>query len=338
MLRNRDGSKFSIRRLWAWEGEAGGAGGDTGGAGGTGGATTTVVPQTSSSVESSVPTGGGGQAPASTSSWADKIPADYRSKPYMENILKSANPETEFFKQFDGLQTKLGQRVGAPAPDASDEDWNKYYETVRPADANQYEFKPVDLGEEGKAVADFINNQRDDEFMGKVKGIFHKHGLTKKQADGVAADYDQILSESIAPAIKQQLDAKKQMEADFDTQAKARFGENVDNALARGRKFVEDFLPKDMRASLGGLPNEALIAFAVAADEVHKKYEKGDTVVPAGGAQTAQTVQEMRDELRRLMTAPEASKFHPEYESNQKERTRVAKEIARLEQEARQKK
>lgn len=212
--------------------------------------------------------------------WAAVIPDEFKEKDTFKNILKAENPGLELIKQLDNAQSLIGKKTAVPAADAPEEDWVKYAETVRPKTIEDYEIKPVDLGEGKEAISKMINDTRNPEFEKGVKEVFHKYGLSKWQADGIAAGFDKLSSAWTEATYQEELKYQTEVNAHFDSVAKDVFGGSKDKALEAGRKFIEDFADEKTKVFMRDpkmVSNEALMIIASLAKSVHAKYEKEDT-------------------------------------------------------------
>lgn len=258
--------------------------------------------------------------------WNTLITDDLKEKDYFQNILKAEDPGKELVKQFDNAQTLIGKKtVGAPpAVDASDEDWNKYYESVRPKTADEYDLKPLDLGEDKKELAEFINSQRDDEFTASVKAAMHKYGLTKKQAEGLASEYDAIT----AARLDQQTTARSQQ---FDALTASTFGGDKDKAISIGSEFIKSHTSEAAKALMPGLSDEALIIIADIGVNVNNKYIKEDKLDPKTGGIGKDTYEELQVKLRELIARPgHNDSFAADHEAIMAEKNNISKQMAKL--------
>lgn len=319
------------RMLWAFnaEGEGGSAGGGSTSSEGTtvessAGSATAESGYTTEYNPNQVTT----PAPAATTTvdFKTRIPEAYRDKPYFANIQS----EEELFKQFDGLQSKLGQRpAGLPDDAASDEDWNKYKESVRPKSADDYDFKPLDLGEEGKEVADYVNSFRDEASMKELKGLMHESGIPKKQAEELIGKLEKWQVTKFGDTFKSAAAAKAQMETDFTEKVTKHFQGDKDKALKYGAEYIQKHIPEGLKQYLGGLPNEALLMFAAAGMSEKKMYNTEDTISSSTPAQGA-TIPEIRAKMQEIFSSPRHKKAHPEYEQAQAELKVYSQQIANL--------
>ena len=107
-------------------------------------------------------------------------------------------------------QKYMGSAVKIPGSDASDEDWNKFYNKVRPSDVSEYKFNYPESEYTDDATKEwFINNA-------------HEVGLTTRQAERLAGKHISFVEEAMT---KQAQDAEKIIEQKISDNKKALGGE-----------------------------------------------------------------------------------------------------------------
>jgi hypothetical protein len=262
--------------------------------------------------------------------WNTVIPEDMREKEYFKNILKNENPGLELVKQFDNAQSLIGKKAtGRPADDASEEDWNKYLDSVRPKTADEYDIPPVDLGDEKKELAEKINSFRTDERVKAIKELAHKYGLPKKEFEGFAKAYEQMQASEYEAAMNNAANVEAQSNQYFDDLAKKTFGNDKDKMLAFGEAAINKATTPEQREMLkalpeGKLPSEALMVIAAIAAK-YEKPDSFDTVVGKPGSSI--------EDLKAQMNELQASKayrdpFASDHETTRAKVTALSKQIA----------
>ncbi len=250
--------------------------------------------------------------------FAHIVPPEYKDKSYMKDVTDV----TSLFKKLDGAQTLIGQRpAGIPADSASDVEWNKYYDAAgRPKESKDYVFSEV-VDKEGKKV------ERNEEFAGKVKTLFHTAGVSAKQSAILQKGYDALITEMQQ---KQGEDANKQ-NLDFDKLATSTFGKDSEKVLTTAKQLIDAHKPEGFDEYLTALPNESLIILAGVLNNIQKKYISEDAINQAGTGGGASTETELRAEAMRLMALPEYSdKFHPQHADTAAKVTEIYKRIGAL--------
>lgn len=324
-------------KLWCYANNPAGESGDTGETSGDagGGGTSTAE----KSVGAELDTGTNPGIGKSDIDWSSYVPEDLRDKPYFQQILKSENPGKELVTQFDNAQKLIGSKPQAvPKDDAPDEDWNKFYETVRPEKADEYELKPADLGKGKEHITEFLKQQGADEaFLKETKELMHKHGLTKRQA-GFVSDLENKFLGRIAGVLEEQATAQANLDKHFDEIVTKTFAGDKDAAIKAGREFINKLATDKTKKYAAGLPNEALMLIADMGTQFTKKYESEDSVTPKGQADQGATADGLTSEMRTLM-ASEAYQ-NPMHVDNDKVLAQVkvlSGRIAKLRQSAVQK-
>lgn len=266
--------------------------------------------------------------PAQGSDFNSFIPDEYKEKAYIKNLLSAQNPQVELFKQFDNLQSMIGQRqseFAPPADDASQEDWDKFYAKLRPEEPTAYELD-LSLDEGLKDVDEFMKSHRNDDHLNQVKSLLHKHGLTKKQAIGLAKDFNALEAAQVKGILAQQKEAAVRVDQEFNKLTEAAFGNNLDSALNAGKRFIEQFVPQELRPYMASLPNEALLAFAAAGMEHERKFVKEDG--RASGSSTS-GVNPMQEMSRLIAEQNKLSPMDPKREQIESQLLELAKLIQR---------
>lgn len=224
---------------------------------------------------------------------AFKIPDEYKDKPYLKDV-KDLN---SLLKMLDGAQSKLGQRpAGMPQDSAPQAEWDKWYASIRPEKAEMYEFK------RDEAVAKALGTT--PEIETKVKGIFHKWGITKAQAVGLQQDY-----EALQMDLGKEHLAKAQAEDEaFQKLGETSFGKDADSVMKQGKILLERLTPANMKPFLPKLSSEALVVLAGVLKSVKDKYIAED-IIPDGdnNGAGALTEAEISAKAREIMARPEYS-------------------------------
>jgi len=122
--------------------------------------------------------GAGGTPPAGgAADWRSSLPEDLRAHPALTDIKDVGG----LAKSFVHAQSMIGaDKIVMPKPDASPAEMADFYNKLgRPGAADGYKFSETTI--EGVP--------KDEATQKWARDIFHKHGLTQKQADGLYQDY-----------------------------------------------------------------------------------------------------------------------------------------------------
>ncbi len=228
------------------------------------------------------------------------IPQEFKDKPYLADLKAlPVGPEayTALFKKFDGAQTLIGKKTGIPEANATPEEVEKFYGSLRPAKVEDYE---LPAPKEGAATPD-------PEAVKSVKGMFHEAGLSKAQASKLMAKFDAFIQEKTG----EQTAAAARLDAEFAELTKKTFGPENEKVLLRSKELLNSLTPPEMAPFLNRLPNESLVLVAGLMESVRAKFMKEDNLSGAGGG-TAVDVVSLNDEGKKLMqTAEWKDAFNP---------------------------
>jgi len=135
-------------------------------------------------------------------------------------------------KSYVHAQRKMGQK-GTILPDktSSEEDWNSFYNQLRPSDLEEYKLNP--------SLAE--GQELDQEFHDGFRAIAHKSGLSAKQAEQVLA-WQHNRTKEINDVSKQKEEAAYQDEVKG---LRAEWGEGFDNEFNLAKRAMKEFIGDD---------------------------------------------------------------------------------------------
>lgn len=211
--------------------------------------------------------GGGGTPPAAPATFETLIPAEFKDKAYLAEFKgKPVAPETynELFKKLDGAQTLIGKKaVGVPDATATPEDIEKFYNSLRPAKAEEYELPAAKEGQKA-----------DPAVLKSVQSMFHEAGLSKAQASKLATKFEAFAQEKIGA----QTAEAARLDAEFETMTKAAFGADNAKVIERSKALLESLTPPALAPHMNRLSNEGLVLLAGVMESVRAKYMKEDSM------------------------------------------------------------
>lgn len=198
-------------------------------------------------------------------------------------------------KKLDGAESLIGRKIGIPADDAKPEEVSKFYETLRPKTAEDYEFA---LGE-----------KPDEEFVKALRVAAHKGGASKHTMKVLTTELGAVLKARAQKAAEQQAAADKE----FEQLAATTFGADKDKVFERVKAALEENAPAAIKAHIGRLDDKSLVLVAGVVDAILKKYVPEDKLNGKGGG-GGLTPEAIREEARKLMGSPEyKDQFHPKH-------------------------
>ena len=189
---------------------------------------------------------------------ATAIPPEYRDKSYFKDLDFPG-----LIKQHAELQSKLGQRppVGVPGADATSEQIESFYASLRPKEATSYEFPETEFS---KA------QPRDENFQNQMRDVFHKAGISQHQANILTEGYDEILT-----GLHSKVTENDQK---FDDQITEIYKDGREEALTRAKDLMSQNIPESLKPLLNEIPNNALLLLTTTLNNVYDKYIKEDSI------------------------------------------------------------
>jgi hypothetical protein len=236
--------------------------------------------------------------------WKALVPTEYQEKPYIQELLKHENPGPELFKQFDNLQKMLGSRnsTGVPTAEASQDEWDRFFGSLAPASADEYDLTTPEFGEADQEFADFYKQYRTDEDIKAAKELALQHKIPAKLFGPFAKAWEARQVEQIRELRKAQKEAETRLDGEFETLMKQNFGGDIEKVRTYAKDFVAKHAPGVTKETLTGWPNEILIQLASMAQSVHKMYEKPDSFNPPATSASAVTESDLQAELTQLQS------------------------------------
>ena len=244
---------------------------------------------------------------ASSPEFTALIPAEYKDKPWIKDVKDLPG----LFKRTDGLLTEMGKRpAGIPEDNAPAEKWTAFNKAFGvPEKPDGYKLA------EGTAEAPV-----DPKFQTGIKSVFHKAGVSARQAAILEQGYNALAAE----LGKEKGVAAEQQNTDFTKLATDVFGARKDEALTGAQKLIAAHAPASMKTHIENLPNEQLIILAGVLDAVRKEYISEDRMPSGGAPAVGMTAEQRQAKGRELMASkPYGDPFHPDHQ-------KVVDEVRRL--------
>lgn len=230
---------------------------------------------------------------AAPTEFSNIIPADFADKPWVKDVKDIPG----LFKMTDDLKSKMGERpAGIPHENSTPEEraaFNKSFGV--PEAAADYK------------LSDPIKGHED--FQNRVRDIMLKNNLSQGQAEGLDADWNELM-ESLSPDPEAQ-------NADFDKMATDIFGDNKDKVLSDANALLEAHskdLPDDTKAAFNNLPNNILVPLAAVLNSIQGKYINEDDIPTGATVPSGMSPEERRAKGATLMASPAwKDSFHPDH-------------------------
>lgn len=244
------------------------------------------------------------------------LPDEYKDKGWASKIKS----QDDVYKQLDNLDSMIGKRpAGIPSKDASDAEWEKFYQAAGRPDEPTYEFKAPEGLPEDSDLSDFNS---------KASELFHKAGLNPMQAQKL---YDAYLGLEMQAGEKQteaSAAKQKELDAEFDGIVKEQFGDNYDAELQKTVETFDKYTPQSLKGVLNDIvvDNPKALAGLVSAingmqaevEAIKKSYGVDSGKLAQGAQATPTSTEDIRSELARLRVSPEGKDFtNPKYNETQ---------------------
>ena len=198
------------------------------------------------------------------------LPADIQAKPYAKDI----NNFGDFVKRYDGAQALLGQR-NVPAATDPDEKWAEFHGKMRPEKPEGYVIPEV------QGVPPEIVKQWAEGPL--LKSLLHKANASPYQAKILSTEIMSLLYKAQMHEEQESVKATQAKDASFAKLAGDLFGDNKDNVIANGKKFLAANLPENVRPLLEGMSEKELTVVLAATDGMARKFTGEDPFRGGGG-------------------------------------------------------
>lgn len=257
-------------------------------------------------IASATVTPGATETPAFDFSTA--VPEAYKEKEWVQNILKSENPQEEFFKQYENAQTLIGKRpqgLTIPGDNATPEEVKAFHKALGVPDTVEgYDIKPTTWDEADKELGEYVNSNRSEGLLKDMKEAFMEEGIPPAKMQRLMEKYDKSFVKHNKEFFTTAIQANTELQADFDKTATEFFGTRKMQVLDAGNKILEATVPEKIQPFLKELDNRSLNIMAAALDSIRAKYIKEDNFGGSGDGGNAVSLDEIKNEGRRLMNLP----------------------------------
>lgn len=272
----------------------------------------TSIPTTPASTEAS---------PA-TPDFMSFVPESFRQESFVQDISKSDKPFDNLFEQFKNAQSKIGQLsqqkpgLEVPGDDATEEAIKNFHKALGvPDTVDGYDFSAPDISKEPQELQDLLKAGASPEYEKMIKEVFHKAGITPKQAKALKEANDNFQIEATKAMLAHaQAEANKAAEAQQESFKKV-YGDKAEHVQKIAKETIQKVIPKEILEI--GDPD---IALYEAMRFIHEKVYKGDTVAfgSASNTGTVSGAEGIQAEIDKIVSTPAyLDKMHKDYEPTQ---------------------
>lgn len=220
------------------------------------------------------------------------VPQEYHEAGYLKDLLdkdqKTALPEV--FKKLHNAQQLVGKKAGLPAPDAPEEEWSKFFTTLKAGKAEDY---TVPKGADGKDI--------DPAFAKALQASFLEGDVHPKQAGKFLAKFQAEMKVYGAQQAEAKRLADEKAAKAFDEIARVALGEQNKDKIAQAKKLLEEHCPPNLKTYVPGLDDKALVIMAGVINAIAEEYMPEDQLKP-GGQTAGDGGQTKRQEAFKLQT------------------------------------
>lgn len=242
---------------------------------------------------------------APSADWRTSLPDDIRSAPSLQDIKDIPS----LAKSYVHAQSRIGSSISIPKDDAKPEEWDAHYNRLgRPAKAEEYKFSEVKLPEGAKL---------DDNLQKKFTGIFHKEGLSQRQADGVRKAF----LEHQAIELTTKMAARNKAVDDGNNALMLKWGDKFEANSRVAKEALAKFATPELIAALdeSGAGSDPRVVEAFL--NIGQRMQE-DNINPSSGGNSfsANQVVQARDTIEQLKKDPAFLKaLHNRYDAGHKD-------------------
>jgi hypothetical protein len=232
--------------------------------------------------------------PSEASQPSFSVPEAYQGKGWVEKVKSN----DDLWKTLDNAQSLLGKRpAGIPTNDAPQEEWDKFFQSARPADPNGYQLPDIEGLPEGVDLASY---------KAEASQLLYKAGLTQKQAAIVWDEYLKMEMGHAKDTEAKMAEQAKALDAEFDELVKETFGDKYDVSAKAAQDLINAYVPDKLKNILKeeAVNNPKVLTATIAAlagaqseiDKIKKEYGAEGSIT-SGGQVTGGNIEEVRKEL-----------------------------------------
>lgn len=207
----------------------------------------------------------GGSGPEPKAADTFKVPDTYAKEEWAKNI----KGVEDLFNQFANSQKLLGKKgVIVPGEKATPQEIAEFHKALGvPEKEEEYKFQMP----EGVAA-----DENEDKTL---RTLMKKHGISKKAAEGLVADY----RASIFEGTKAEKEKAAALDAEFDRYLDNIYGPEKSAKISQFKEVVKKTLDPKFHALIGKMDNSSALLLAGLVENIHAKYGKEGTFLDPKG-------------------------------------------------------
>lgn len=239
------------------------------------------------------------------------VPAEYKDKEWVQNILRSENPQSEFFNQFEHARSLVGKRpLQKPGDDATPEQWQAFYKELGvPETVEGYQVPEMQWSEQDKELGAAVEGTINKDLVARMAAAAREAGVLPHQFQQLYKNYLESTAEVSRETYQQYLDTERSLDETYEQAMTKQYGAQAPQVLEIGRKLLNESVEPNTRQFINELANtedgtKALTVLAGAMYGFYKKHVGEDTMpgagTPAGNA-TGNTIEDLSNQAKALM-------------------------------------
>ena len=251
-------------------------------------------------IEPSSDVGGGAETASSAPKSSFSIPSEYSEEKWAQNITSLEG----LFKEHANLQKFIGAKPPAiPGQDAGDDEWNSYFDNLRPGESKDYSFTLDDIL--GSNIPEESKNQV-YQALDPYKEFMYEAGLSPKQADKLIQRVlakeieDEGLGKSLTAPIKslaeKQSLAANQEDQEFKNGLKNAYGDKAPEAVKIATDFISN-QPDEIKVAFEEMTNTQALALVKILYDQHSHYNTSDKAVINGSSVSSMRPEQALDRI-----------------------------------------
>lgn len=158
--------------------------------------------------------------------WRSSLPEDIRNEPSLAQV-----PDVPTLaKNYVHAQRQMGSRIPAPQPTWNEQQWEEHFARIgRPQDPAQYPEPPKENLPEGLEFS--------PEKMAEAKKMFHRAGLTPRQAETILGYYVDVMKNQV----NHQRETEQNTVAQATVKLQEKHGDKFPQVLDKAKSVVRHF-------------------------------------------------------------------------------------------------
>jgi len=267
------------------------------------------------------------------------IPAEFKEKPWVQDISKNENPFKALFEQHDHAQSLIGRKstsVEVPGEGASEESIKAFYKALgAPEKPEEYEITSPDLTGLPEKVQLYLGEEaKDRTLFDSVAQKAVELGITKKQLAGIVEVVDGWKIENAKGAVEAAEALAEKQASEQKQKFTGYYGAKADHVRRVAEETAKKVLPKEIMDM-----QDPDIALFEAMRYIHEHVFKNDSVSPGvpDSSSIGDNVEQLRAKLMKLRSEPGyRNAWAPDHKALNQQVDELYEEISRLEREKQQ--